>query len=213
MLFQDISVPGLPLFANVTVMGDAGDKLETLADFGSPSATDGDFVTYEALGFGAVKVDKDILVYFSATGDGNANVLTGTVGNDSLSGGNGNDTLVAGAGSDTLAGGSGNDTFEFPDLPAAILPDLVEDFAPGADRILMTHTGFSSLTPGALAAENFVAEPGAAAHDADDYLFYDTTTGNLYYTPYGDNVGVTPALIATFSGTPTLTASDFLISA
>ena len=44
-------------------------------------------------------------------GDDDANVLTGTAGDDPIKGNGGNDTINGGAGADTMTGGAGNDLF------------------------------------------------------------------------------------------------------
>jgi len=49
----------------------------------------------------------------SGTGNGLANVITGTEGANTLRGGGGNDRLIGGGGSDMLTGGSGGDVFVF----------------------------------------------------------------------------------------------------
>jgi Ca2+-binding RTX toxin-like protein len=69
----------------------------------------GDILT---LGLGAIaQHDVSVALSFShaITGDGLANTLIGTSGDDTLSGLGGNDTLIAGAGNDRLDGGAGAD--------------------------------------------------------------------------------------------------------
>ena len=50
--------------------------------------------------------------------------LIGNGGNDLLLGGSGNDMLLGGPGDDTLDGGGGNDTVSYADAPAAVFVDL-----------------------------------------------------------------------------------------
>ena len=99
----------------------------------------------------------------SLTGDNNANMLVGGLGNDVLSGlggddtlmggagqenmngGNGNDLLVSGTGTDTISGGAGLDTFRFDaigefaalgTLGATGLEDVISDFSVVDDTLL-----------------------------------------------------------------------------
>jgi len=106
------------------------------------------------------------------TGNGNANVLSGGLGNDQLAGGDGDDqlygdgvwtvdangdqklvavdpgglggddVLTGGAGSDVLTGGAGNDTFH--DSAAGLSGDTITDFGIG-DRIIITDASFATF--------------------------------------------------------------------
>jgi Ca2+-binding RTX toxin-like protein len=52
---------------------------------------------------------------------------------------------------------------------------------------------------------------GSAALDANDFLIYNTTTGELYYDRDG-NGAAAPLLFALLQGSPdTLGASDFIV--
>lgn len=75
-------------------------------------------------------------------GGGGADRLTGGAGDDALSGGGGSDTLSGGPGDDTLTGGRGPDLFQFRAADGAAT-DLVQDFAPGVDRISLS--GFAGI--------------------------------------------------------------------
>jgi Ca2+-binding RTX toxin-like protein len=151
----------------------------------------------------------------SITGNNGANLLDGSDGSDTLSAGAGNDTLDGGNGIDTLTGGAGHDNFRFatPVSPAGKLgsanADRIIDFSVADDTIQLSHTIFTALaTFGALAAEAF--HMGAAAHDADDRIVYDSSTGYLMY----DADGIGAGLAATFALLTTglaLTHQDFLV--
>jgi Ca2+-binding RTX toxin-like protein len=127
------------------------------------------------------------------TGDGGGNALVGTVNSD---------TLIGLAGNDTLTGGAGADRFVFNTaLNAGTNVDTITDFSSGTDRILLDHLILTALTTGNLAAASFVAEAGATAHDGNDYLLYDTTTGDLSYD--ADGTGAQAAvLFANLTGHP-----------
>ena len=127
--------------------------------------------------------------------------LIGGDGFDLLSGHDGNDTLDGGGGNDTLSGVDGADSFVFRGAGAATA-DHVIDFATGSDKI---HLDASVLT-GLGADGNFsagdarlFAGAGAnAAHDADDRVIFNTSTGQLWYDGDGTGAG-DPALIGTFT--------------
>jgi hypothetical protein len=82
----------------------------------------------------------------SATGNAQANLIKGNIGNnrltglggaDSLQGGAGNDRLTGGQGIDQLSGGQGADRFVFATKADSNLrqPDTITDFRPGQDKI------------------------------------------------------------------------------
>ena len=150
------------------------------------------------------------------TGGGGANTISGGAGADTILGGTGDDTLSGGAGADRLTGGAGYDVFRFDGLPDAGA-DLITDFAAGVDKILLSRAVFAGLTgaaTGPLGPGLFWSGAGVtAAHDADDRLVYDTTTGTLYYDP--DGVGGAAAIsLATFgTAKPVLSAGDFILAA
>ena len=133
------------------------------------------------------------------TGDGSANSLTGTVNND---------TLIGLTGNDTLTGSIGADRFVFNTaLNATTNVDTLTDFSSGTDKILLDHLILTALTTGTLAATSFVAEAGAVAHDGNDYLLYNTSTGDLSYDP--DGTGVQAAvLFAHLNNNPAMVAAD-----
>jgi Ca2+-binding RTX toxin-like protein len=136
--------------------------------------------------------------------------LIGGAGNDLLNGGNGNDMLVGSIGKDTLIGGGGNDTFYFNTTPnASTNVDTITDFSSADDVIWLENAIFTSLSAtGTLASDYFSAT--ATAQDANDYIFYDQTTGNLYYD--ADGTGSTAAVqIANLSSHPSINYSDFFI--
>ncbi|QKS30014.1 MAG: DUF4347 domain-containing protein [Candidatus Accumulibacter similis] len=148
------------------------------------------------------------------TGDGNANKLSGGLGNDTLDGGGGADRLLGGLGNDSLIGGNGADIFRFDTLPdAASNRDTIGDYSVVDDTIELENAIFSSLTTtGALAVGRFRAGAGFnSAADADDYLIYDSSSGALYYDANG-NTGAAPVQIASLTAGLALTSLDFLVT-
>jgi Ca2+-binding RTX toxin-like protein len=166
---------------------------------------------------------------FVAGGRGNDR-LTGGNGNDALVGGAGNDTLAGSAGADVLAGGAGNDllygggtngkgdnsadTFVFnAALDAVNNRDTIYGFEANArDKIALDPAHFAALLGGASSSVDsgeFRAAAGGNAADANDFLLYDSSTGNLYYDADGNGASAR-VLIGGFVGlTGTLDASDF----
>ncbi len=139
--------------------------------------------------------------------------LLGSAFADRLTGNSGANRLDGGAGNDTLAGGAGADVFRFATAPNGTTnADLVSDFVAADDAIQLENAVFAKLVAtGALAASHFLASASGTAADADDYLLYETDTGQLRYDADGSGPGAA-VLIATFTGAPALTAGDLFVT-
>jgi Ca2+-binding RTX toxin-like protein len=139
----------------------------------------------------------------AATGNSLANTIAGNSGAN---------TLAGGAGIDTLTGGAGGDFFVFNAPLNAANRDVITDFSNAAgnnDSIRLDNAVMTALgAPGALKANFFFA--GAAAHDADDHIIYDKTSGALSYDSNGITAGGVTQL-ATLTTKPVLTAADFAV--
>jgi Ca2+-binding RTX toxin-like protein len=153
----------------------------------------------------------------SGTGNGVANVITGSSGTNIIDGGAGADTLNGGLGNDTLTGGTGNDIFVFSTVLSNTLnKDLITDFSAAADMIKLENSvagHFTALTTlGTLAATAFVASASGAATTAAQHILYNTTTGALSYDADGSGAGVA-IQFATLGTTthPTITNADFFV--
>lgn len=147
------------------------------------------------------------------TGNTKANTLSGMNGADTLSGGGGGDTVNGGGGHDSLTGGAGADKFVFNAAAKATNSDTIVDFSHAQhDKIQLENSVFTALGTGtgALAGAKFWASTTGAAHDADDRITYNTTTGQLYYDNDG-NGSHAKILIATLTGHPALVASDIVV--
>lgn len=146
------------------------------------------------------------------SGDDGNDVVIGGAGADYLLGGAGIDALGGGLGNDKLTGGTGADVFVFDTaLSSTSNVDTITDFTSGFDGLLLDNDIFSALQTGALTPGQFYAGYGAkAAHDADDRIVYDTSTGALYYDKDGIN-GASAIKFAMLGlgSHPTLSASDF----
>lgn len=149
-------------------------------------------------------------------GNSGANILKGLGGADTLEGGTGDDVLSGGPGNDLLTGGEGADHFLFDAKLAANNVDTITDFSRGSDRIVLDDTIFKAFDAGVsttLRFAHFYKGAGVnKAHDADDRIIYNTTTGALYYDP--DGIGGDAAIQFATLGTTTpaaLQANDFLV--
>lgn len=156
------------------------------------------------------------------SGLGGNDLLRGGDGNDLLVGGTGNDTLVGGAGNDTLVGGSGADWFSFrsaaPFTATAFGLDTMADFVSGIDRIALSRTAFTTLASplgtGLLPTEFAIVANNAEAASSTARVVYNSTNGILSYNPNASDSGFGGGgAIAQIQGTPSLSASDFLLSA
>jgi serralysin len=158
-------------------------------------------------------------------GDGGDDTLLGDNGagaqpnQDKLYGGSGNDTLNGQERDDDLYGGAGSDTFVFNTALTTSgnsNVDQVKDFqADGTDKILLDDdifTKFSVASNTVLPSNNFAANSGGNAVDGNDYIIFDTATGNLYYDADGSLSGskVLFATLTVVSGT--VDAGDFVVA-
>ena len=141
---------------------------------------------------------------------GNANdTLDGGANNDTLEGSGGNDRLTGGAGKDTSTGGGGNDTFVLTPLQAD--RDTIVDFVSANDQFEVSAALFGGgLVAGVLPASQFVINGTGLAGDADDRFIYNNTNGELFYDANG-SAGGGSQLIATLTGIPGVSSSDFTI--
>lgn len=146
----------------------------------------------------------------NGTGNALGNSITGNSGSNILNGQDGDDMLDGGLGNDSLTGGAGNDAFFFNSaLSAATNIDDLVDFSVPADTVRLENSVFTALTAtGTLAAAAF--HIGAAAHDADDRIIYDSTAGTLTYDSNGNAVGGA-VQFATLDAGLALTNADFQV--
>ena len=159
------------------------------------------------------------------TGNNNLNWLTGKEGNDTLIGGAGNDTLqggvgndvlmggldfdtlYGGAGNDTLDGGDGGDTFVFNDPLVGINNyDVIANFVSGQDKIRF-DSAFTSIYSSGIYTDMFVI--GTVAQDANDYIIYNKSTGELFFDSDANGVAL-EQLIAKLTINTNLLQSDFV---
>ncbi len=124
--------------------------------------------------------------------------------------GNNLSNIIGGkGGNDTLISGQGNDSFLFDTaLNATTNKDTIIDFNPANDTIRLDDAIFTTLSAGTLQASKFYV--GAAAHDADDRIIYNRSTGLLSYDADGNGAGAAVAF-AVINNKAALTNADFLV--
>jgi Ca2+-binding RTX toxin-like protein len=138
--------------------------------------------------------------------------ITGHSGANLLDGGGGDDTLNGGRDNDTLIGGEGADQFVFDHPNGAFHADQVVGFVSGTDKIVLDDAVFTALGPrGNFAAGDarFWASGTGTAHDADDRVVYNTSTGELWHDADGNGAGAAQ-LVATLAGAPSVAATDII---
>ena len=117
--------------------------------------------------------------------------LQGLGGDDMIYGGSGNDSLNGGAGNDMLLGGAGADRFMFDNATSGA--DVVGDFVPAQDLMVLSRTGFGLATGGSLAAAGVSFVTGTSATTAGPTILYDPGTGNISWD--GDGTGAGAAML------------------
>lgn len=150
---------------------------------------------------------QDTLTVIGGTG----NLLDGGARNDVLLGGDGADRLIGGGGADRLTGGLGEDTFVFDVLEQTYRRDRVMDFESGVDTIELATAAFAALADlGTGVLDSGELGYGKNAETPDQHLFYDQTTGVLYYDADGSE-STDKVQIAIFDDLATIEASDIYL--
>jgi Ca2+-binding RTX toxin-like protein len=146
-------------------------------------------------------------------GSGFNDSLTGNAGHNTLDGAAGNDLLTGGIGHDMLTGGSGSDTFDFNALSEMGLTsatwDVINDFAPGLDRIdLSTLDANAALAGNQAFSAPVVGGTFSGAFATAGDLYFD----NVAHVLYGNTDADAAAEFAIqFVGVSTLTAADLYL--
>ena len=117
---------------------------------------------------------------------------------------------------DSLVGGAGSDLFVLGrEFSGGFAVKRLADFVSGSDTIQLENSRMPHLGPeGRLSAGDarFHAGAGAtAAHDADDRIIYDTSTGELYFDPDGSGKAAAAQLIVRLEGAPGVVATDIVV--
>jgi Ca2+-binding RTX toxin-like protein len=133
--------------------------------------------------------------------------LTGNELGQIMIGNAGANVLNGGLGADFLQGLGGADSFAFTTALGSGNVDAILDWAAN-DLIQLDDAVFTGLAPGPLGLNAFVV--GSAAQDADDRIIYNNATGALFFDADGNGAGAA-VQFATMQGTPSLSASDFMV--
>lgn len=136
---------------------------------------------------------------------GGHDTLDGAGGKDKLHGGTGDDTILGGIGRDKLWGDEGQDSFLFREIDAV---DVLKDFDPGADSILLSAAVFSELDTGTLLPTQF--NDGSTPLDADSRILFDKATGVISYDRDGDGSAAATAFAKVAPGLA-LTYDNFFV--
>ena len=151
------------------------------------------------------------------TGSALSDVIQGGSGNDTIIGGGGMDFISSGLGNDALTGGIGSDYFIFDSvLNASTNRDTITDFNHTDDTIALSKaifTAFSSQSIGSLLSGQFWSNTTGLAHDGDDRIIYNTSTGGLFYDSNGSASGgaIQIALLGASTHPTGIDYTDFVI--
>jgi len=127
-------------------------------------------------------------------GTSGSDTLFGTAGGDKIVADGGADFIYGKGGADDLTGGPGKDKFVF-DTKFDGTIDEIRDFNPLEDAIYLDNAIFTKFIGGSLGSPkriystNLEDGAGAKPDDSNDFLTYDSTTGNLAYDADGNGAG------------------------
>lgn len=128
-----------------------------------------------------------------------------------ITGNAGANRLEGKGGADQLRGLGGADTFVFATRLGEGNIDTILDFSVPDDRLLLSNTIFTALTPGTLAAAAFRANATGSAAGASDRIIYETDTGKIFYD--ADGTGAAAGIhFATVTAGLALTNLDFSVA-
>jgi Ca2+-binding RTX toxin-like protein len=160
-----------------------------------------------ALNSGAAAVgDTYVGIEGLVAGAGN-DVMIGNAAANFLFGGSGIDFIDGQGGNDYLNGGAGTDRFRFSTTLGAGNVDTIADFTHGSDDILLRTTIFNSI---GATLDTTELRFGTAAIDANDYLIYNSATGQVFYDANGSASGGMTLFATVVAGT-VLDSNDFQI--
>jgi hypothetical protein len=126
---------------------------------------------------------------FNGRGGTVTGTITGGAGVDYIYLGNDGETADGGGGFNKLYAGAGADTFVYSAL-GSNTGTQIYGFNVNEDTIELNSSVFTKLTAG----QTPTFSVGSAATSPTDYLFYNSTTGALYYDTNGSGAGQTHLL-------------------
>jgi len=144
--------------------------------------------------------------------------MSGAGGNDKLEGGAGNDRIEGGAGNDRMTGGAGADTFVFLLVTDSVepaqrsdgvklLPDLITDFTSGTDKVSLIDIRYLEGGTALFPAFSFIGT-GAFSHHVGE-VRYEMSGGQAHI--FLDMDGDALADMHIIANTSILVASDFIL--
>lgn len=206
---------GAQLSGNDIAINERSDGITTLLiNLAQDASVDFSALTFaQVSGGNAFDDGADIIDIVAKSGVSNDNI-TGTRFVDKITAGGGSDTVKAGAGADTIDLTESVQAADIILLDQTTSADTVTGFDL-TDTVQLSKAVYAALgaTGAALDATAFVSGAGVVAGaDADDRIAYNTSTGDIYYDADG-NGGGAAILIATLSGAPALTESNFYVVA
>jgi hypothetical protein len=131
---------------------------------------------------------------------GGDNWVNGGGGADTITTNGGNDYIIGGAGADTITTGGGSDTVLYYATNEGA--DIITDFTPGTDKLAFRQGGGGTNA----FASTIIFETGISPTTASATWTYNG--GSLLYWANGNSGASTT--IATFTGSPGITASDLV---
>jgi Ca2+-binding RTX toxin-like protein len=135
-------------------------------------------------------------------------VILGNAAANFLFGGGGADYIDGLAGSDYLNGGAGADRFRFSTTLGSSNVDTVAGFVHGTDDLLLLQSLFSAI---GTTLDTSELKFGTAAADANDFIIYNSVTGQLFYDANGNGAGG-QTLFATVTAGTVLDTTDFIMA-
>jgi len=148
-------------------------------------------------------------------GTSGSDKLFGTSGADHILANAGADYIYGGGGADQLSGGAGKDKFVFDTAFDGSIDEIL-DFNPLEDVLYLDNAFFTKLTGGSLSSPrklygtNLEDGAGAKPNDVNDFIVYDSTTGNLSYDSDGNGSGAA-IIFAHLQAGLDLSASNFYV--
>lgn len=133
----------------------------------------------------------------------------GGAGNDTITAGASNSYLDGGLGKDVLVGGNGADDFKFDTaLNAKTNLDIIKGFKHGVDDIDLSPDLFAAIGDSLDGTELRI---GAKALDKNDFLIYNTKTGELFYDADGSGRKYAAIEFADLDNKTKLGMDDFVL--
>jgi Ca2+-binding RTX toxin-like protein len=198
-----------------TVSFELGNNFEDLRLLGSAQEGVGNSLNNVITGNGFANTLLGYDGMDTLSGGAGADVLDGDAGNDILSGNDGADILSGGTGNDTMTGGVGADRFIFDTaLNATTNFDIITGLS-SIDRLVLDQDIFTAIGPSFTIDEfrSIATGTSFATVDANDYVVYLKSTGQIFYDQDGSGIAFAPVLFAELPDNTTLSFSNFLLVA